>query len=494
MRALRTLLLALLCACVVGGVTSPSASASVVLLDAVTASTFDNYCVHLGDSSARTIRSDAYGWRCVSASGLESPINVDDVCKWAAPNTFPHTKGRIRDFHNVEGWECWGFNATLGNLTLEDFSNFCRSIGSPDGAKVIPPGDAYSIRCEPGDQVFSVTQACRWRFNSADAQNLTGDFYEAISWTCWDGASPAAGGAPPNTTTNQNVRCVGGVVSTACPQTATPPPGRACLFIDPTATTPVNRGHVAWAYQQTIDRTWRFGSTDGPFRLRDGWDFLGHSWWETSTTFTGVLKSFRAAAVPYASYRCTNVTASSAAAADKEVAAQFASPYLGVANTSLTRAVAILRAYGASLPGAGVSGYPALPNDYVAHNVAGWEALKRLSSGRPSRSALSVPGAPIELRGARPTLYLSVSSSAAGSLAVLVSSPVSAQAAVAHRRITGGVYLRRTLAIHKGRNRIRLRLTRAVARGRHAARLTLTLRSSSRRTLASLERSVMLAR
>jgi hypothetical protein len=493
MGALRTLVLALLCACVVAGVTAPSSSASALLLDPVGASTFTNYCIHLGGSSARTVRNDAYGWRCVSASGSEEPLNVDDLCKWAVPNSFPYTKGRIRDFHNVEGWQCWGFDATLGNLTAGDFNDFCRSRGFPEGAKVIPPGDAYSIRCEPGDQLLSVTDVCRWRFNSAGAQDLTGDFFDPISWTCWDGASSAGNGAPPSTTTNPSAACVGGVAGPACPPKA--PPGRACLFINPTATTRINRGQIGWAYRRSTARTWRFGSTDGPFRVRDRWNFRGHSWWRTATTFNGVLRGFGAEPGPYTAYRCTNVTTSSAHNADKEVAAQFARFHLGVTDNCLTRAVAILRAYGAKLPGTDVSTFPGAPTAYVAKNLAGWEAPEPLSRGGVSRTAFTLPGAPIELRGTRPALSLPVSSRSAGALAVLVYSPIRAEAGgVGHRRSAERVYLRRTLAIDEGRNRVRLRLTRRVAPGRHAARLILTLRSRSGRVLGTSGRPVMLVR
>jgi hypothetical protein len=491
MRALRTLAVGLVSACVVGGVTAPSASASSLLLDPISPTTFNNYCVHLGGSSARAVTSDVYGWRCVSASGTESPISVDDVCLWAVPNTFPHTKSRIREFHSVDGWQCWGFNATLGALTLGDFSDFCRSRGFPDGAKVIPPEDAYSIRCEPGDQVLSVTDVCRRRFNSPDAQDLTGDFYYAISWTCWDGLSPGTGGTPPSTTTTPSVACAG---AGAGPCPATPTPGRACLFINPRAMTPINRGQIAWAYRRTTEGTWRFGSTDGPFRRRDGWDVSGHSWSKTSRTFGGVLDAVRAEAGPYTSYRCTNVSASSADDADQAVAAQSASGHLALTTNCLARAVAILRAYGATLPAAGGASFPASPNDYVAEDLAGWEAAKPLAPGGAPRSAFSVPGAPIELHGARPTVSLSVFSRAAGSLEVLLYSPAGTDTRAGPRRVARRVYLRRTLAIDKGRSRVRLRSTRRVARGRHAARLILALRSRSGRRLGTLGRSAMLVR
>jgi hypothetical protein len=244
-----------------------------------------------------------------------------------------------------------------------------------------------SIRCEPGDQLLPVTDVCRWRFNSAGAQDLTGDFFDPISWTCWDGASSAGSGAPPSTTTNPSAACVGGVAGPACPPKA--PPGRACLIINPTATTRINRGQIGWAYRRSTARTWRFGSTDGPFRVRDRWNFRGHSWWRTATTFNGVLRAFRAEPGPYTAYRCTNVTTSSAHNADKEVAAQFARFRLGVTDNCLTRAVAILRAYGAKLPGTDVSTFPDFPTAYVAKNLAGWEAPKPLSRGGVSRAAFT---------------------------------------------------------------------------------------------------------
>jgi hypothetical protein len=171
------------------------------------------------------------------------------------------------------------------------------------------------------------------------------------------------------------------------------------------------------------------------FRVRDRWNFRGHSWWRTATTFHGVLRGFRAEPGPYTAYRCTNVTTSSAHNADKEVAAQFARFHLGVTDNCLTRAVAILRAYGAKLPGTDVSAFPGSPTAYVAKNLAGWEAPEPLSRGGVSRAAFTLPGAPIELRGTRPALSLPVSSRAAGSLAVLLYSPIRAEAGgVGHRR------------------------------------------------------------
>jgi hypothetical protein len=207
-----------------------------------------------------------------------------------------------------------------------------------------------------------------------------------------------------------------------------------------------------------------------------------------------VLEAFRAEAGPYTSYRCTNVRASSADDADNAMAAQFASGHLALTTNCLARAVAILRAYGATLPTAGGASFPASPNGYVAKDLAGWETAKSLSPGGVTRNAFSVPGAPIELHGARPTVSLSVFSRAAGSLAVVLYSPAGSDTGVGRRRSAERVYLRRTLAIDKGRNRARLRSTRTVARGRHVARLILTLRSRSGRSLGKLGRAAMLVR
>ena len=158
-------------------------------------------------------------------------------------------------------------------------------------------------------------------------------------------------------------------------------PGQVCMFYNPKLSAGLV-GHVAWAYlQDPSSGTWEFGSNDGPVnpifnRTSKTWYATG-TWSSVNSTFTS--KS-------YTSVKClTGGGWDNVAAANSAVTAQQGTEYKIPGNDCLSDTVAILDAYGLSLPTA--TSYADIldwiPVFYYNNQLAGWSEASLPSASAP---------------------------------------------------------------------------------------------------------------
>jgi hypothetical protein len=182
--------------------------------------------------------------------------------------------------------------------------------------------------------------------------------------------------------------------------------GRACIINAPSGVLPGKLiGHVGWAYKAGSGDYWSFGSTEGTGTLTIPAGSDTHSWSNAGTWF-GLVGSFENAyytyynvklhdAKYYTQYRCFNVSSSNSSTANAEVQRQATNGYDGFKNNCLTKAIAILKAYGVTNLQAAPS---TAPNTYF-NNLTGFEAVQPLPPLLQVLVALNDPanGQPINI-------------------------------------------------------------------------------------------------
>lgn len=160
--------------------------------------------------------------------------------------------------------------------------------------------------------------------------------------------------------------------------------GTGCMINAPRGATVagISFGHVGWAFQVGGTSTWIFGATEnggGSAYVAPGGD---NQSWSASGSEDQMFAAFRTAghfhaAGYYTQWRCRTIANSAVGAAQTAIAAQAASGYLFPTNNCLTKAVAILNAYGEGL---GWPGYLQAPDNYFDNlGNAGWGPVHALT-------------------------------------------------------------------------------------------------------------------
>jgi len=201
---------------------------------------------------------------------------------------------------------------------------------------------------------------------------------------------------------------------------ATVSAGRACIINAPSSVLPGGLiGHVGWAYKAGSGDNWSFGATEGTGALTIPAGYDTHSWGNGGTWF-GLAGSFENVfytyynvklhnAKYYTQYRCFNVSSSNSSAADAEAQRQATNGYNGFNNNCLTKAIAILKAYGVTNLQAAPN---TAPNTYFKNNLASFEAILPLPPLLQVLVALTDPanGQPINTRPihAQRQMYLQI--------------------------------------------------------------------------------------
>jgi hypothetical protein len=143
-------------------------------------------------------------------------------------------------------------------------------------------------------------------------------------------------------------------------------PGRVCLFNAPTGVFAPGSfiGHMAWAFRIGSTDTWEFGATEGndanifDTALTDNhsWSDMG-SWDYVKSTFKSGVHYGKGPGY-YTRYRCKDEPDSLLPATSAEISKQWTNGFFAPLNDCLTKSVAILQAYGASLPNVGIDPRP----------------------------------------------------------------------------------------------------------------------------------------
>jgi hypothetical protein len=156
---------------------SPPASSAVVPAD-LGAPNFSGYCQHIGQGSALSTASNAYGWHCSANPSLT--ISVQGACAW----TFNLSAGQVinvsTDYYSASSWQCWRTNGILGQL---DIATYCTAAGL--GSAKLAADNAYGWSCT--DQAtINTTAACQLVYHNSNAFARFAVFGDPYSWQCWD--------------------------------------------------------------------------------------------------------------------------------------------------------------------------------------------------------------------------------------------------------------------------------------------------------------------
>ena len=171
-------------------VTPASAATSLTF---VPTNDFTIYCQTHGYQGAKLVAQNAYGWRCVSASGQEVTFSVTAVCREV---TVKDNEPTILDFLNDYtdagdlGWWCYRLSqvAPLGQL---DVNKYCQSQGYDHGA-LVGGSTALSWVCQSPDfsialdSVGKLSVACGRQYpsNLGDVAARVVDFFNPNAIDC----------------------------------------------------------------------------------------------------------------------------------------------------------------------------------------------------------------------------------------------------------------------------------------------------------------------
>jgi hypothetical protein len=210
------------------------------------------------------------------------------------------------------------------------------------------------------------------------------------------------------------------VLAQAQAANATVTSGVACLINAPSGALTV--GHVGWAFKSANSDQWTFGATEGNGQLYQAPGSDTHSWSNVGTQW-GMFNQFESGLVKngatyfsrgyYTQFRCRNVTNANETLAKSVAASTATSGYYIANNNCLTKAVAILNAYGANMPGWVNARFP---NDYFNSLPSPWGATQPVPTLLQLWAALNDPlnGTPINthpLHTQRP-MYITIYNSA----------------------------------------------------------------------------------
>lgn len=158
----------------------------------------------------------------------------------------------------------------------------------------------------------------------------------------------------------------------AAEETQAATPGQACLFNAPYGAeflqTPLFFGHVGWGYQDGTGDNWVYGADEGGGVSINPGPPSSIQAWSTAGSFQQMLHDFGLGthygkgAGYYVSYKCVAVANANPAAALSAINEQYTNGYFFATNTCLTKAIAILQAYGANM--AIATGAALAPNYY----------------------------------------------------------------------------------------------------------------------------------
>lgn len=137
---------------------------------------FDGYCGHIGEGSAITTNSTAYGWACSSQSSIA--LQVNNACAWTFRLRTSQVINITTDFHSVTSWQCWRTNGMLGLLNI---TAYCTSAGL--GAVKLTADNAYGWTC--GGSPVDTNAGCQAQFGNSNAFSRFEIFTAPNSWQCW---------------------------------------------------------------------------------------------------------------------------------------------------------------------------------------------------------------------------------------------------------------------------------------------------------------------
>ena len=138
---------------------------------------FDGYCGHIGEGSAVTTNSTAYGWACSSESSV--PLQVNSACAWTFHLKTSQVVNVTTDYHSVTSWQCWRTNGMLGLLNI---TTYCTSAGL--GAVKLTADNAYGWTC--GGNPIDTNAGCQAQFGNSNAFSRFEIWTDPNTWQCWD--------------------------------------------------------------------------------------------------------------------------------------------------------------------------------------------------------------------------------------------------------------------------------------------------------------------
>ena len=139
---------------------------------------FQSYCTSMGNTQASLDQKNAYGWRCITASGGHVTIDVDALCRWQYSGTA--ILAVMTNSSDPDDWRCYGNAKRLGSA---NFADYCQSLGE---TARLDDTNAYGWRClgEGEPQGINMNGLCRWQYHEPDAIARVTDAYNPNGWEC----------------------------------------------------------------------------------------------------------------------------------------------------------------------------------------------------------------------------------------------------------------------------------------------------------------------
>lgn len=137
---------------------------------------FDGYCGHIGQGSAITVNSTAYGWACSSQSSIA--LQVNNACAWTFHLKASQVINVTTDFHSTTSWQCWRTNGMVGLLNI---TAYCASAGL--GTAKLTADNAYGWTC--GGIPVDTNAGCQAQFGNSNAFSRFEIFTDPNTWQCW---------------------------------------------------------------------------------------------------------------------------------------------------------------------------------------------------------------------------------------------------------------------------------------------------------------------